>query len=135
MSARRSILAALLPALIALPIAAQDVVVFPEEAMDDLMRVTMAQTADQKCDGISARSMRVQVAMVTMLTHVKELGYDPVAAVEYLNTEEASARIAVREVALREKHGVDAESDEGLCAAIRAEAAEDEDLADLVRIN
>ena len=112
---------------------AQDVV-FPEEAMDALMRVTMAQTADQKCDGMSVRTIRLQTAMVAMLSAVKELGADPVAAVHYLETEEAAARIAERSALLREKHGVDAEGDDALCAAIRAEAEEDEELARLMRI-
>jgi len=107
---------------------------FPEVAMDDLMRVTMAQTADQKCDGMTARTMRVQTAMLAMLQTVKNSGVDPVAAVEYLKTPEAEARIAARTDALRAKHGVDAESDEGLCSAIRAEAKEDKDLARLMRI-
>jgi hypothetical protein len=107
---------------------------FPENAMDDLMRVTMAQTADAKCDGISARSVRVQAAMLSMLKSVKEAGVDPVAAVAYLETPAANERIAERTNALRVKHGVDAESDAALCEAIRAEAKEDKDLARLMRI-
>lgn len=107
---------------------------FPESAMDDLMRVTMAQTADAKCDGISARSVRVQAAMLRMLKAVKEAGIDPVAAVEYLETPEANERIAERTDALRQKHGVDADSDAALCEAIRAEAKDDKDLASLMRI-
>ena len=114
-------------------VAAEDVV-FPEEAMDALMRVTMANTADQQCEGISVRKFRVQSAMLRMLTSVKKLGADPVAAVEYLGTEEAEARIEARSAALREKHGVATEGDAALCDAIRAEAAEDGELAALVRI-
>ena len=113
---------------------AQDVVVFPEEAMPALMRVTMAQTADAKCDGMSARKLRVQAAMIKMLTEVKDAGADPVAAVEYLKTPEANERIAAQTVALREKHDLPGEDDASLCQMIRAEAKADKDLARLMRI-
>ena len=115
------------------PALAQDIA-FPEEAMDALMRVTMAQSADAQCDGISARNLRVQAAMLDMLTTVRDLGSDPVAAVEYLKTEEGAARVAEREAALRAKHGAEPEGVDGLCATIRAEAKQDRDLARLVRI-
>ena len=118
----------------AAPVSAQDTVIFPEEAMPALMRVTMAQTADAKCDGMSTRKLRVQAAMIKMLTEVKDAGADPVAAVEYLKTPEANERIAAQTVALREKHDLPGEDDASLCQMIRAEAKADKDLARLMRI-
>lgn len=117
----------------ATPVLAADDV-FPEEAMDALMRVTMASTADGQCEGITARQARVQKAMVAMLTQVQSLGASPVQAVEYLKTEEGAARIKSRETALREKYGISADDPDGLCAAIRAEAGVDAELAKLVQI-
>ena len=116
------------------PAVAQDHVVFPEEAMPALMRVTMVQTADAKCEGMSARKVRVQAAMVRMLTDVRDAGADPVAAVEYLKTDDANERIAEKTQGLRAKHGFPGDDDASLCQMIRAEAKVDKDLARLMRI-
>ena len=60
-------------------------------------------------------------------------GFDPVASVQFMDTEVGLVEIAKREVALRERHGVAPEGFEALCAAIRAETKINKNLARIVK--
>ncbi len=113
-------------------VAAQDVEL-SDEAWAGLMQITYATTADAKCPGASSDAKRLERAMLQMLGAVAASGQDPVAAVQFLETEAGTKLIAESEAELRAKHGVAAEGDEGLCAAIKAEAAMDNALGKMVR--
>ena len=116
---------------VASPAAAQDVVL-SDEAWAGLMRVTYATTAAAKCDGAKSNAKRMERAMLELLGSVAAAGQDPVAAVQYIETEAGMAEVTLREAALRAKHGQDAEGDKALCAAIQAEAKADRELGRLV---
>ena len=106
----------------------------PDYAYDMVAEVTMAATADQKCEGIKARSKRVEKHVLALYQRLMKEGISVQDAVAHLQTEAALAEIAKREKELRERHSVAAEGDEALCAAIRAEAEANETVADLMRI-
>ncbi len=120
-------------ALIAVPALAK-VDMLPDYAYDMVAEVTMAATADQKCQGIKARSKRVEKHVLALYQKLMKEGISVQDAVEHLQGEAALAEIARREKDLRERHGVAAQGDEALCAAIRAEARENDAVADLMRI-
>ncbi len=129
----RTGLAAVAVALAMSPALSQDLTL-PDYAYDMMAEISIATTADGKCDGISQRPKKVQARMLEMLSRLVKDGYDATAAATHFRTPEALAQIARREAALRARHGVAAEGDAALCEAIRAEAGENKDIARMVRL-
>lgn len=104
----------------------------PGDAIDGLVRVTLAATAKEKCPGAVLDEAKFQLAMLNIMTELAGDGIDPVAAVKFLETENGKAIFASREAELRARHGVDSEGDDALCAAIAAEIGSDPDLSEMV---
>lgn len=121
--------------LIILPtLAVAQVEELPAYAYDMVAEVTMATTADASCDNISARPKKVQARIVALYSQLAADGVSVNDAAQHFQTEFALEQISAREVALREKHGVAAGGAEALCAAIRAEAKENDIIKGLMRI-
>jgi hypothetical protein len=114
------------------PAGAQDVTL-SEEAWAGLLQVTYATTAAAKCDGATSNAKRMERAMLQTVGAIAASGQDPVAAIQFLETEAGKEQLAEREALLRARHGVPADGDAGLCEAIKAEAASDPALGKLVR--
>lgn len=106
----------------------------PAYAYDVVAEVTMATTADTACDKISARPKKVQDHIVDLYVRLAVDGVSTNDAAEHFQGEFALEQIAAREVSLREKHGVAPEGVDALCAAIRAEAIDNDVLKGLMRI-
>ena len=106
----------------------------PDYAYDMVTEISLATTADQKCDGISARKKRVEKRILEMYQRLVQDGYKMQEAVAALQDPATLAEVAAREKALRARHGVAPEGDQALCQAIRAEAAANESVAGLMRI-
>ncbi len=106
----------------------------PDYAYDMMAEISIATTADGKCDGISQRPKKVQARMLEMLSRLVKDGYDATAAATHFQTPEALAQIARREADLRARHGVAATGDDALCQAIRAEAKENKVIAKMMRL-
>lgn len=106
----------------------------PAFAYDMVTEVTMATTADAKCDGITTRPKKLQNYIIEMYGQLAKVNISAPDAAKHFESERATAEIAGRDAALRAKHGVAAEGTEALCAAIRAEAHENKPFATLMRI-
>ncbi len=113
---------------------AAQVAELPAYAYDMVAEVSMATTADLKCRGMGARTKKLEERIVALYRRLAADGISVQDAVAHLQGVEARAQIATREAALRARHGVEAQGDAALCAAIRAEAEENEALAELLRI-
>ena len=126
--------AALAVALIGLPVAAlAEITELPEYAYDSVAEISMVTTAQTECEGAKVNDRRLQRAMTDFVGRLAGDGFDPVASVQFMDTEVGLAEIAKREVALRERHGVAPEGFEALCAAIRAETKINKNLARIVK--
>lgn len=113
------------------PMAWAQVTELPPASYDDFARIGMVTTAQQSC-GATVDQEALNEAMVGAISAVAAAGHDANAAVQHLGTPEGIARIEEREQALRARHGVAADGEEALCAAIRAETALDPALAVMV---
>lgn len=126
----------LLPLLILspLPVQSQEIQL-SETAISGILRVTLANTAKQECDGAVIDDRRLQDEMVSVLGGMAADGLDPVAAVQFLETEDGMKIMAGAESAFRAKHGVDPEGYPALCEAIARERLDDPALALIVTLN
>ena len=106
----------------------------PAFAYDMVSEITFASTADAKCDGIKTRPAKLQSYIVDMYGKLADEGISATDAAKHFETSTANEQIALRDGALRSKHGVGAEGIDALCAAVRAEAAANRDFAKLLRI-
>lgn len=127
-----SITTLMTPLVLATAAAAQ-VTELPPASYDDFARIGMVTTAQQSC-GATVDQEALNEAMVGAISAVAAAGHDANAAVQHLGTPEGIARIKAREEALRTRHGVAAEGEDALCAAIRAETALDPALAAMVKM-
>lgn len=126
-----AMIATLMTTLTLATAAMSQVIELPSDSYDDFARIGMVTTAQQSC-GATVDQEALNEAMVGAISAVAAAGIDANAAVQHLGSPEGVARIKDREDALRARHGVAAEGDEGLCAAIRAETAVDPALAAMV---
>ena len=115
-------------------VAAGQDLTLPDYAYDMMAEVSIATTADAKCDGISQRPKKVQARMLEMLSRLVKDGYDATAAATHFQSPEALAQIARREAEMRARHGVAPEGDAALCQAIRAEARQNKVIAKMMRV-
>lgn len=106
----------------------------PAYAYDMVADITMATTAAETCGGVDIDDWNLQNTMVEMMGRLVADGLDPVASVQQLVTDAGQAQIALRETALRTRHGVAAEGAQALCDAIRAEVAINRVLAKMVKL-
>ena len=120
--------AALIAALGAGAVRAEEAIV-PPWAYDMVAVVTMANTANAKCAGVSMKKKKMEQYLLKMYRKLAQEGVAPQDAAAELQGPLAARELAAREKALRARHGVDAAGDAALCAAIIAEAAENRDLA------
>ena len=126
--------AAFAVALAVAPMVAQaQITELPEYAYDSVAQISMVTTAQSECEGAKVNDRRLQRAMTDFVGQLAGDGYDPVAAVQFMDTEVGLAQLASREAALRARHGVAPEGIEGLCAAIKAELKINKDLAKIVK--
>jgi len=126
--------AGLAVSLIGLPFAAHaEITELPEYAYDSVARISMVTTAQAECEGAKVNDRRLQRAMTDFVGRLAGDGFDPVASVQFMDTEVGLAEVAKREVALRERHSVAPEGFPALCAAIRAETKTNKDLARIVK--
>ncbi|MBV1868291.1 MAG: hypothetical protein KUG69_10360 [Marinosulfonomonas sp.] len=122
-------------ALVGVPIGAHaEITELPAYAYDSVAQVSMVTTAQTECDGAKVNERRLRRTMSKFLEQLSVDGVDPVAAMQFMDTEVGKAELTSREVELRTRHGVAPEGIEGLCAAIKAELAVNKDLARIVKI-
>ncbi len=104
----------------------------PGWAYDMVAVVTMANTADAKCEGVSMKRKKMEQYLLKMYRKLAQEGVAPGDAAAVLQGPVAARELAAREKTLRERHGVAAEGDAAMCKAIMAEAASNKDLASML---
>lgn len=105
----------------------------PEYAYDMVAEISMATTAANSCDGAVVNDRNLQSAMTDMMVRLVADGLDPVASVQHLQTEAGQEQVALREIALRNRHGVAPAGEKALCEAIRKEVKINSSLKKIVK--
>ena len=106
----------------------------PPYAYDMVAEITMATTAASTCDGAKLNDRKLQRAMIDLMGRLAGDGLDPLTSMQHFETEAGQAQITLREVALRERHGVTSQGADALCEAIRAELETNEILANMLKL-